>query len=113
MNAVEDEDAISTHAGQHFNPSELPFTFLEAFGNKPTTIKRLRTGSPIEFNPGDGKAVSSSYADTPRYFGFSLLLAATSSEWGIAERRHDRQQKLPAWFSTQSLFGIGGYYVLA
>lgn len=30
---------------QAFNPAEFPYSFLEAFGNKPTTIKRLRTGN--------------------------------------------------------------------
>jgi len=45
MNAVEIEEAISALAEQPFDSSEFPFAFLEAFGNKPTTIKRLRTGS--------------------------------------------------------------------
>ena len=45
MNAVEIEEAISALAEQAFDPAEFPFAFLEAFGNKATTIKRLRTGS--------------------------------------------------------------------
>ncbi|MDE0211634.1 MAG: class I SAM-dependent DNA methyltransferase, partial [Boseongicola sp.] len=45
MNAVEIEEAISGLAREAFNPSEFPFAFLEAFGNKPTTIKRLRSGA--------------------------------------------------------------------
>lgn len=45
MNAVEIEEAISALAEQPFDSSEFPFAFLEAFGNKPTTIKRLRSGS--------------------------------------------------------------------
>ncbi len=45
MNAVEIEEAISTLAEQPFEPQEFPFAFLEAFGNKKTTIKRLRAGS--------------------------------------------------------------------
>lgn len=45
MNAVEIEEAISELAGQPFNSEEFPYSFLEAFGNKPTTIKRLRTGN--------------------------------------------------------------------
>jgi hypothetical protein len=50
VNAVEIEEAISALAEQPFDAQEFPFTFLEAFGNKPTTIKRLRSGaqtSPI------------------------------------------------------------------
>lgn len=45
MNAVEIEEAISLLAEQPFDPSEFPYSFLEAFGNKETTIKRLRTGN--------------------------------------------------------------------
>jgi restriction-modification enzyme MmeI-like protein len=42
MNAVEIEEAISALAEQPFDSSEFPFAFLQAFGNKDTTIKRLR-----------------------------------------------------------------------
>ena len=42
MNAVEIEEAISALAEQPFNGGEFPFAFLQAFGNKETTIKRLR-----------------------------------------------------------------------
>jgi hypothetical protein len=45
MNAVEIEEAISALAEQPFDAQEFPFAFLEAFGNKPTTIKRLRAGA--------------------------------------------------------------------
>ena len=45
MNAVEIEEAISALAERSFVPSEFPFAFLEAFGNKATTIKRLRSGA--------------------------------------------------------------------
>ncbi|KKB09199.1 class I SAM-dependent DNA methyltransferase [Devosia chinhatensis] len=44
MNAVEIEEAISALAEQPFDASEFPFAFLTAFGNKETTIKRLRKG---------------------------------------------------------------------
>ncbi|MGN6148125.1 MAG: class I SAM-dependent DNA methyltransferase [Rhizomicrobium sp.] len=45
MNAVEIEEAISTLAGQDFDPAEFPFAFLRAFGNKETTIKKLQVGA--------------------------------------------------------------------
>ena len=44
MNAVEIEEAISALAEQTFDPLEFPFAFLQAFGNKETTLKRLRKG---------------------------------------------------------------------
>lgn len=45
MNAVEIEEAISQLAEQPFDAAEFPYAFLLAFGNKDTTIKRLRAGS--------------------------------------------------------------------
>ncbi|HET6633145.1 MAG TPA: DNA methyltransferase [Rhodanobacteraceae bacterium] len=45
MNAVEIEKAITDLAEQPFDPVEFPYAFLEAFGNKATTIKRLRSGA--------------------------------------------------------------------
>lgn len=45
MNAVEIESAVSDLALQPFDREEFPFAFLQAFGNKETTIKRLRSGA--------------------------------------------------------------------
>ena len=44
MNAVEIEEAISALAERPFDAGEFPFAFLQAFGNKETTLKRLRKG---------------------------------------------------------------------
>jgi hypothetical protein len=45
VNAVEIEEAISALAEQPFDAEEFPFAFLQAFGNKETTIRRLRSGA--------------------------------------------------------------------
>jgi hypothetical protein len=45
MNAVEIEAAISDLALAPFDADEFPYAFLAAFGNKDTTVKRLRTGN--------------------------------------------------------------------
>ena len=45
MNAVEIEEAVSKLAAEPFDAGEFPFAFLAAFGNKDTTIKRLRSGN--------------------------------------------------------------------
>ena len=45
MNAVEIEQAVTDLAEQPFDPAEFPYAFLEAFGNKTTTLKRLRAGA--------------------------------------------------------------------
>ena len=52
MNAVEIEEAISELAEQPFEPQEFPFAFLEAFGNKKTTIKKLRSGASNKSDMG-------------------------------------------------------------
>ncbi len=45
MNAVEIEQAISDLAERPFDAANFPYAFLEAFGNKETTLKRLRSGT--------------------------------------------------------------------
>lgn len=45
MNPVEIEEAISNLAEQPFDRVAFPYAFLEAFGNKSTTLKRLQSGS--------------------------------------------------------------------
>jgi hypothetical protein len=44
MNAVEIEEAVSALAALPFDAESFPYAFLEAFGNKETTIKRLKSG---------------------------------------------------------------------
>ena len=45
MNAVEIEEAVSELAAAPFDATEFPFAFLSAFGNKETTVRRLRSAS--------------------------------------------------------------------
>ena len=52
MNAVEIEEEVSALAERPFDAGEFPFAFLEAFGNKATTIKRLRSGETNNSNLG-------------------------------------------------------------
>ena len=52
MNAVEIAEAVSNLADQDFDPAEFPYLFLEAFGNKKTTIKRLRSGTTNKSDAG-------------------------------------------------------------
>jgi hypothetical protein len=49
LNAVEIEEAVSELFEQPFDAVSFPAAFLEAFGNKPTVIKRLQSGA----NPSD------------------------------------------------------------
>lgn len=52
MNAVEIEEAVSQLADQPFDAPNFPYAFLEAFGNKETTIKRLRAGASNKSDMG-------------------------------------------------------------
>lgn len=52
MNAVEIEEAVSLLAEQPFEAEAFPYAFLEAFGNKATTIKRLKSGSTNKSDVG-------------------------------------------------------------
>jgi len=52
LNAVEIEEAITQLADQPFDPVNFPYAFLEAFGNKETTIKRLRAGASNKSDMG-------------------------------------------------------------
>ncbi|MCC3409190.1 MAG: class I SAM-dependent DNA methyltransferase [Microcoleus sp. PH2017_10_PVI_O_A] len=45
MNAVEIEEAVSRLAEAPFDSESFPFAFLEAFGNKQTTLKKLQSKS--------------------------------------------------------------------
>ena len=45
MNAVEIEEAISALAERPFDSDEFPFEFLQAFGYKETSVKKLRKGT--------------------------------------------------------------------
>lgn len=45
MNPVEIEQALEQLADAPFNRKEFAFSFLEAFGNKETTIKKLKSGT--------------------------------------------------------------------
>jgi hypothetical protein len=45
MNAIEIEEAISALFDKPCEPETFPAEFLEAFGNKTTTIKRLQSAA--------------------------------------------------------------------
>jgi hypothetical protein len=52
VNAVEIEEAISVLAESSFDAVEFPFAFLRAFGNKETTLQRLRKGESNKSDVG-------------------------------------------------------------
>lgn len=52
MNAVEIEEAVSKLAESPFDAEGFPYAFLEAFGNKLTTLQRLKSGSTNQSDLG-------------------------------------------------------------
>lgn len=52
MNAIEIEEAVSNLALVPFDKAEFPYAFLMAFGNKETTIRRLRSGTSNKSDVG-------------------------------------------------------------
>uniref|UniRef100_UPI0034543331 DNA methyltransferase n=1 Tax=uncultured Cardiobacterium sp. TaxID=417619 RepID=UPI0034543331 len=52
MNAIEIEQAVSELFSQPWDADEFPYQFLEAFGNKATTLKRLRAGETNQSDCG-------------------------------------------------------------
>ena len=68
MNAVEIEEASSALAEQPFNAEEFPFAFLQAFGNKETTLKRLRKGESNKSDLGGVLQTSNFHVFDPRAY---------------------------------------------
>ncbi|MFT4161870.1 class I SAM-dependent DNA methyltransferase [Shinella sp.] len=80
MNAVEIEEAISALADQPFDAEEFPYLFLQAFGNKETTLRRLRKGESNKSDLGGVLQVNNIHlAVAPRGKVTDTLAALKSS----------------------------------
>ena len=88
MNAVEIEQAISDLADQPFDPGEFPFAFLEAFGNKPTTIKKLRIGSTNKSDLGGILQIGNIHIKTTGSGLVSETLTALRESRATQNKRH-------------------------
>jgi len=78
MNAVEIEEAISALAELPFDGGEFPFAFLQAFGNKDTTIKT---------DPVAGPLFSGSQAEDDQASGTIYVLRSKSDNPVVAANR--------------------------
>ena len=103
MNAVEIADAVSDLFQNDFDRAEFAFAFLEAFGNKETTIKRLRKGDSnssdvphgvLQRNnihmavcyPGDVADTLRALRESPKTLANKVkFILATDGEWLEAE----------------------------
>ena len=80
MNAVEIEQEVSKLAEQPFDAAEFPFAFLEALGNKPATIKKLRSGTSNRSDIGGVLRTNNIHiAIAPRGEVTAMLRALTAS----------------------------------
>ena len=87
MNAVDIEEAISQLAGQPFDPEGFPYAFLEAFGNKETTIKRLRSGTSNKSDVGGVLQTSNIHIKVAAEGGVSAALASLKASPATSKAR--------------------------
>ena len=87
MNAVEIEEAISRLAELPFDAEEFPFAFLEAFGNKETTIKRLRSGTSNKSDVGGVLQTSNIHIKIADEGGVSDTLASLKASPATSKAR--------------------------
>lgn len=87
MNAVEIEEAISRLAELPFDDEEFPFAFLEAFGNKATTIKRLRSGASNKSDVGGVLQTSNIHIKVVEEGGVSDALASLKASPATSKAR--------------------------
>ena len=87
MNPVEIEEAISALAERPFDPAEFPYAFLEAFGNKETTIKRLRKGESNKSDLGGVLQTSNIHIGAAAPGEVSTMLAALRTSPATAKAK--------------------------
>jgi hypothetical protein len=87
MNAVEIEQAITDLAERSFDRAEFPYSFLEAFGNKETTIKRLRTGASNKSDLGGVLQTNNIHILTCATGGVPAALKALSGSQATAKAK--------------------------
>jgi hypothetical protein len=96
MNAVEIADAVSTLVEQPFDRENFPFAFLEAFGNKETTLKKLRSGD-------------SNKSDIRRVLQRSNIHLKVCAAVEVAETLEAlRESPATAWLKAKFIFATDG-----
>ena len=85
MKIVEIEQALSDLADQPLDSVEFPFQFLQAFGNKETTLKKLRTGNTNKSDLGG-------VLQTNKYDPNALKWYVRAK--GLKNKGHDKALKL-------------------
>ena len=85
MNAIEIEEAVTALSEAPFDRDEFPYSFLMAFGNKETTIKRLRSGSSNKSDVGGVLQVNNLHIATAESGKVSSLLQSLKNSPATAK----------------------------
>ena len=104
MNPVEIEEQISKLAAQPFDAAEFPYAFLEAFGNKDTTLRKLRSGASNKSDLGGVLQTNNIHIKVaPRGAVTKTLAALKDSQIGNRPRSRIRNNPVvcAAKFSAQ------------
>lgn len=88
MNAVEIEEAVSALAERPFDAADFPFLFLEAFGNKEATIKKLRAGASNKSDIGGVLQVSNIHLKAAETGAVGATLDALRKSDATQNKRH-------------------------
>lgn len=94
MNSVEIEEAISLQAEQPFDADDFPFDFLQAFGNKDTTPKRLRSGTSNKSDLGGVLQSNNIHILTCKAGSVSTALATLKSSRATTQAKAKFMRKM-------------------
>lgn len=101
MNAVEIEQAITDLASQPFDRVEFPYAFLQAFGNKETTLKRLRSGATNKSDLGGVLQTSNIHLAVCEPGKVTETLAALKASPATARAKaKSAHRSLPIWMAN-------------
>ncbi|MGG4203757.1 DNA methyltransferase [Paenibacillus jamilae] len=87
MNPVEIEVAVSELVTQPFDKEEFPFAFLRAFGNKETTIRRLRSGESNKSDIGGVLQTNNIHIATTQFGDVTKTLVALKESRATAKAK--------------------------
>jgi hypothetical protein len=88
MNAVEIEEAVSRLAECPFDAAEFPYAFLEAFGNKEATIRKLRAGASNKSDIGGVLQVNHIHIKVAEPGSVTAALAALRASAATQNKRN-------------------------
>ncbi|HEY0154728.1 MAG TPA: DNA methyltransferase [Longimicrobium sp.] len=87
MNAVEIEEAVSELVAEPFDGTEFPYKFLQAFGNKETTLRKLRSGDTNKSDVGGVLQRNNIHLAVAPLSEVSVTLAALRASPATAKHR--------------------------